>query len=338
MPINNPNGPANYGNQGHQPPQNQGYRQPPQNMGPQNQNPQNMGQQGPRHPGTTTGITTPRAPMAGNVPNGASRRPDTSWVRTGQAGAQQSQQVTARQEQRRAEARERGSFPPRFRVKVTPGPSGQDHIGHLIILDHEPGPRYWEHNLKNPRNGFNDIFEPCAKEFENCPLCPPSGSQESSWVMLLSVLNLKGYVKSDTGVHVHPTKELLAVKSSQHSVFDRLFQTYGSLRGLQLTMVRDGDKSPSIGNIDPVSQIVKHTDQDIVSYLQQTGKWAPRLDREGKQIEPQNWMSVPFDYFRFLHKPEALRLRRLYGGAAPMGAQDYNPQGYGGGYGSVQGG
>jgi hypothetical protein len=255
-----------------------------------------------------------------------------SWVHTGATGAAVSNDINARNEQRRAEARARGYFPNRYRLKAQAGPSGSDHIGRIIILDQQAGPRYHEHALVNPRTGFHDVYEPCPKEFENCPLCPPSGERESYFVMLLTVLNLEGYTNKQ-GIRVAPTKELLAVKVSQHAMFDRLAQNYNGLRGLELKMVRQGQRSSVIGEIDPATPVVKHTDAEIVEFLQSMGKWVPKTDREGKVLEPENWMSVPFEYSKFLHKPDANRLRTLYGGTAPLGSNDYNQTG--GGYGAA---
>ncbi|KRW94269.1 hypothetical protein [Paracoccus sp. MKU1] len=268
----------------------------------------------------------PRAPMGGHgASRGQQRRGDLSWVRTGMSGAQTSTAINQQVEQRRAEARERGYFPNRYYLRPTPGNTGQDHIGQIIILDAEPGPRYWEHALTDSRTGRKSNFEPCPKEFDNCPLCPPNGSDESYWVMLLTVLNLKGYYNRNTGQHVHPTKELLAVKVSQHQVFDRLYQNHGTLRGLQLTMIRDGNRSPSIGNLDPATPVVRHEDAAIEAYLGQNGKLTPLVSRrDGRVIDPDpRHMMKPYDYATFLHRPEADRLRRLYGGVAPMGHSQY---------------
>lgn len=278
-------------------------------------------------PNTGGGISV--GPAVANVAVTAPSN-DMSWVHTGERAVATSNAMNAESETRRQEARARGYFPNRFRLKATAGQFGQDHIGRIIILDEDLGPRYHEHDLPHPSREYHHIYEPCPKEFEECPLCPPSGEKGSYYVLLLSVLNLKGYTNKQ-GILVAPTKELLAIKVAGHAEFDELKQYYGSLRGLEIVMYRDGPRSAASGMIDKNVTVLRHSDADIEAMLRQTGNWKPKITQEGELLEPENWMSVPFDYSKFLHRPEAARLRQLYGGTAPLGASDF---GAGGGYSS----
>lgn len=334
MAINSPYGPGQQP-QPNQPQPQQGQGIQPGQPGPGIQ-PGGYGQQ-PRAPmAQPQGYgQQPRAPMgrgAPGQPQGAQRRSDMSWVRTGNEAVQFSQAVNYQEEQRRAEQRERGYWPKRFRMPWRPGPTGRDNMGRVIFLDAVPGPRYWEHALRNPDTGFDDLYEPCPHEWESCPLCASGGKPYV--VGLFTVLNMNGYMKKDKATgrvteHVHPTKELFAVKKRYLATFDRLVEEYGSMRGLEVRLVRNGDKSAVHGEIDPVSRIVQHSDADIEAYLRQMGKWVPKVNREGQVLEPENWMHGPFDYGTFLHKPEASRLRGLYGGLAPVGSSDFHAGGQG---------
>lgn len=270
-----------------------------------------------------------------------------SWVVTGAAGAQVSQRVAQEQAQHRQDQQERRQ-PHRFFLRQSPGQTGRENIGTVVILDREPGPRYWEHMMRGPNSRFPDTPEICPKTYMNCPLC---ANDTSSFVMLLTVLNLDGYVDKQTGQHVHPTREILAIKNGQgeHAIFDRMFQNYGTLRGLQLTLVRQGQKSPRTGVIDPATPPVQHSEQDITNYLQQMGKMGPLFStRDNRELEPAGYMAEPFDYARFLKEPDVNRLIQLYGGgASPMsnygGGQDQGQwgqpgmgQNHGGGHGMGQ--
>lgn len=254
------------------------------------------------------------------APATTSANNDVSWADTGAVAAAKSQQVVQQAEQRKQEAQARGYWPMRFKVKNEIG----NNQAEIIILDAEPGPRYYEHMVRNRRTGFDSDPEPCAREFDTCPLCPPQGSKEPYYVMLLTVLDLRGYWSKKKNMHVPVSKNLLAVKSSQHGFFDRLYQRHGTLRGVQLMMTREGGQfSSSIGTPEYMD---KHSDQDIVDFVQRSGLWVPIKNKDGKVVADEAHMTRPFEYGRFLHKPDAERLRRLYGGSAPMGSEQYNNQ------------
>lgn len=291
---------------------------------PVNQQPQTGGiaPTGSLHPGggistqqTQGGGIAPQQPRGRAPAGGQPPKNDLSWTHTGQDAAQISQQENQRAQQRKAEAKERGFWPIRFYIKHNdPNP-----MARIILLDQQPGPRYWEHELTNPKTGFSDVYEPCPKEFETCPIC--SGGQNLSYfVMLLTALDLRGYQKKD-GTFIPVARNLVAVKTSQHGYFDRLAADHGGLRGVELRMVRDGSKSAKIGNPEFVA---KHSDQDIVAFLSQYNMMGNRVDKDGNQVEPPGYMAQPFNYSKFLHRPSAERLRRLYGGQAPVGSSGYN--------------
>jgi hypothetical protein len=231
-----------------------------------------------------------------------------------------------RREQRQKEYK----WPNRFFLKSAPDQNGAGHIGDIIILDAEPGPHYFEHMMPNDK-GWKQIPVPCAKEFDNCPLCPPNGTDESAYVMLLTVLNLQGYWSKKENRQIHPTRELLVVKVGQHNDFYQLKEMFGTLRGLQLRMFRNGQRSPRIGAIDGLSQILdgtfkpqQHTDEAIVGYLTQMNKMGPDtyVNQQRKTIEkyPAGHMAQPFEYAEFLERPDVEAMRQRWGGSPPLGA------------------
>ncbi len=260
------------------------------------------------------------------------QRYDTSWTRSGQDARANSAAEADRAAARREERQKDMKWPNRFFLKATPGQTGQDHSGRIVILDNQPGPAYYEHMMPDHR-GYKIIPVPCAKEFDNCPLCPANGGEsESSYVFLLTVLNLSGYFNREKGIHVHPTRELMVVKQGQHDMFYRLMdQNGGNLRGLEILMIRDGQRSPKIGQPDPIAQIVRRSDEEIQQYLAQHNKLGPDTytNQQGQVIEkyPAGHMMMPFDYATFLERPNVEQMRQRWGGAPPIGANDPNDAG-----------
>jgi hypothetical protein len=193
-------------------------------------------------------------------------------------------------------------------------------------LDVTVGPCYFEHMMADPRSGRFTVPEPCPKEFDNCPICPPGGERESSYVMLLTVLNLSGYRygpnhRTRAGEHVPLTKELLVPKANDQAYFHQLQRDHGSLRGVQLTMVRTDERGSAIG---VPTFVAKHSEDDMQAYVESCGMWKQKVTREGEVIDPDpGHMLKPFDYKTFLHKPSAadLKVRYRAGGAAPVGSR-----------------
>lgn len=254
-------------------------------------------------------------PTVGRGP--AAQPPLDDWARSGTAGIAASEAAKQRAQEERSQ---RAYWPIRFYLKQQPGENQAD----VIILDHQPGPRYYEHAMRNPRTGFYDLYEPCPKEWDSCPLCPPNGEKDSYYVMLLTVLSLKGYTSRE-GVYVPVTKELLAVKLSDHQFFDQLFLEKGTLRGQHILMTRGPGRGANHGTPEWKTT---YPDASIEELIKASNLWVPKVDRDGNEYAPADHMMHPFEYARFLKRPSGADLRARYGGAAPFGAQPTG--GYGG--------
>jgi hypothetical protein len=243
------------------------------------------------------------------------------WAHTGDEAAQKSAEEVARKE---AEKAANIRWPRHFRLNLTPPKNQAD----VIILDAKPGPRIYMHTMRGPYDDWPNTPEPCPREFEICPICPPNGEHHSAFTMILSVINMSGYTKN-TGQVVGATKELLLPRTELHPFFDELYKEHGSLRGIQLLMKRETRFDPYIGKPTFVG---KHTDEEIEAFLRQENLWGEVL-KEGSDevLFPEGSMAQAFVYNEFVKKPSAADLIVRYGGQPTPGSDLANSRGGGDG-------
>lgn len=230
------------------------------------------------------------------------------WMKRGAAARRTTDKELAanrEKERRRAE----GIFMP-YRFWLPVGKQTE-----IIVLDAEPGPCFYEHNLKDPGTGKWDVYEGCPKEFEPCPLCDGvAGGKESYYVMLLSIIALDPYVNKD-GKTIPHSKKLLAVKTNDQPFFNRLFEREGTLRGAHLLMARDSKNSANHGRPELIEM---HKEEDILATFGH-----PEIKaQDGRVIKKQNADCYPYPYEKIFTRPSATDLRTRYGGAAPAGSAD----------------
>lgn len=174
----------------------------------------------------------PNRPAKPNAPRSSYR---------GHAAMEKSKEVHTRIAAEK-EARKNQKHSP-FRFYVPVGESRQ-----IVIVDELPDFFRNEHALMNASNGRRDNFVPCINEFANCPVCSNAALQSRPyWAMYLTILDLEPYVNR-AGEEVPWSKKLLVVKPTSQPKIMRLFERHGTLRGMILTMARDNDKDPAIGN------------------------------------------------------------------------------------------
>jgi len=185
----------------------------------------------------------------------------------------------------------------------------------IVILDDQPGPCFYEHQLKDPNSGKWDIYEGCPKEFEACPLCDgQAGGKDSYYVMMLSCVVLDPYVNKK-GVTVQHSKKLLAVKVHDQPFFYRLAEREGTLRGAHLLMARQTKQDSNIGRPEHLQH---HSEADIMTTFGH-----PEIKaQDGRLIKQANADCTPYPYDKIWSRPSGEDLRLRYGGAAPMGSPD----------------
>lgn len=260
-----------------------------------------------------------------------------SWGHSGaEAEAIANRQVQER-ETAREERRARGYWPRKFEL-IPPGtqsrngPINDRFQADIIVLDIKPSNSFWLHVLKNPRTGRYDQNEPCPKEWDSCPVCPPAGQYDSRFVFLLSVLNITGYTRQtgpNAGEFVPITHEIMVVETGDMPFFYNLMRERGDkgLRGLQLTMTRTDKNSSRIGapsNPNGSETAVFHDDAQIEAFIRQNGMWKEKKTQEGEVIAGEDWLMHPHDYKTFVHRPSGADLRARFGatggGNAPVGS------------------
>lgn len=268
------------------------------------------------------GIVGGAAPIqAAPRPAPAAPRPaPAGWLKRGaqaKAVLEQEQQDAAR----RKEERERNAgVPYRFYVE-------QNKSRELIILDTEPGPCRYEHGVKSAGSQFPDVFEACPKEFENCPICEGAlgaaagNNPVSSYVMLMTCIDLTPVYNDDGTVKRNYSYRLLVLKPQEHGFFHRYYEQNGTLRGLRLRMVRDGDKSPRSGRPEYVGH---HTHEDIMASFAHPAIMSQQTP--GKVVKPENAECFAIDYEAVLQPPSADYLRQKYRLSPPIGSRAYNAQ------------
>jgi hypothetical protein len=254
-----------------------------------------------------TGTPQPAAqPAAQGQP---AQRGGDDWMKSG-ARAREIQQTELQRNQEREKQRAEGIWMP-WRFWLPVGKQVE-----LVILDSEPGPCFYEHQLQNPSTGKWDIYEGCPKEFEVCPLCDgAAGGKESYYVMMLTAMVLDPYINKN-GVTVPHSRKLLAVKTNDQPTFLRRFDQEGTLRGTQWLMSRDTKNDSNIGRPEFLQ---RHAEEDIIASFGHP----PVTAQDGRVLKQANADCHAFPYAKLWSRPSGEDLRRRYGGVAPMGsAQD----------------
>lgn len=234
------------------------------------------------------------------------------WMKRGSVARAVTEQELERQQQRAEERARQRQMPFRYWLRV-----GEEQ-GNLIILDHELGPAFYEHELENKATGKFDIHEACPKEWEACPLCEGvAGGKPSNYMMFFTVIDMREYTTRN-GVTFPFTRKLLAIKPQLHGFFHRLSDRLGgNLRGVHLLMTRDAKTTPNTG----IPEF--HAQYDEAALISSFGNEEQR-DNSGKVIKARNADLEVIPYAELFARPSAEDLRRRYGGTAPIGSRSAN--------------
>lgn len=260
---------------------------------------------------------TRRAPPAGRTSTTAktskSAKPASSGFR-GEMGLVKMQEEQEAQAARKEAAQMNADMP--FRFYCEAGGASKE----IVIVDYTIKEVFWryEHNLKDKRSGKWKIFTACLTENANCPVCKIA-ERPCYYAMYLTVIDLTPYTSSK-GDKVEWSKKLLVVKSNQQKKITRLAERHkGKLRGMILSMTRDGDKDASIGN--DIEFVEFMSEDDLLTYEAEY-----KYERDGKKQVKQIIGHEPFDYDVLFPMPTEQQLRAVVGGSPEPGSREDNEQ------------
>lgn len=255
------------------------------------------------------GAVGPRGPSSG-----------THAVRGYAAIRAQHERETVLQQQRE---QERGIYMPhRFYLPdpTKPGITPEELEANIVVLDHEPYFAIHEHHFPNPRTGKFDkhsFFQTCMGE-GHCPACD-ADQKDPYWVLFLSVIDMRGFEIKEgprAGQWVPHSRKLLAIKNKNQNWWFRKFEQYGTLRGMQVLLVRDDRRGANHGNPEFVAL------HDEAAILESFGHPAVYSTQDpNKIIKQENEDCFPFDYDALFPTPNYEAMLVKFGGNPAAGSR-----------------
>lgn len=224
----------------------------------------------------------------------------------GAEGRRKMEEEDERQAARREAAAMNTNMPFRFFCPV-------GETREVVIVDNAPDFFRYEHNLKDTRSGKWSIFCACINESANCPVCKVS-ERQSYFAMYLTVIDLTPYESEKHGV-VEWSKKLMVVKAAQQKKITRLWERHGTLRGMVLSMTRDGEKDASIGNDIEFVEFIE--EDELLSYEN-----SYTYQKDGKDTTKDIIGHEPCDYDELFPQPTEQQLRAIVGGRPEPGSRD----------------
>ncbi len=236
-------------------------------------------------PARTAAPATRRTPVAAGVSSGY----------RGEEGRRRMQEEQERAEARREANASMSGAPFRFFCPV-------GETREVIVVDDAPDFFRHEHNMKDSHGKWS-VFTSCIADHANCPVCMGNPDKQPYFAMYLTIIDLTPYTNRD-GVEVPWSKKLMVVKSNQQKKIMRLYERHGTLRGMILSMTRDGEKDAAIGND---IEFVEFIDEDtLATYVNSY------VNKDNKPIEVIG--SEPFDYEELFPPQTEEMLAALVGG------------------------
>ncbi len=206
-----------------------------------------------------------------------------------------------------------------------------DDFNPVIFLDNslEDAFFFHEHGVQDARGNFGRDFEVCVKETDNCPMCKlaDGGAKNigrSNYMMLLSVLDLRGYTNKD-GEKVPHSRKLFAVKGLQiqdwMKILERAEKKYGTLRGVYVEIGRSGDKEAGTGKPLPLEKDWYGEDAGDVPYsnveeddlVAEFGHDAVMSDDGKRVLKEADADITPYKYGELFVYPDVAAMERKYG-------------------------
>lgn len=248
-----------------------------------------------------------RTPTASAARTATRSAPRTSSGYRGAEGLRRMQEEEERAQARR-EAAKAGAYMP-FRFFCPPGETRE-----VIVVDEQMDFFRYEHGLKDRRTGKWNVFTACINEDANCPVCAVA-ERPAYFALYLTVIDLTPYESEKAG-YVEWSKKLLVVKSMQQKKIQRLFERYGTLRGMRLSLTRDSEKDASIGN--DIEYVEHVPEEELETYVSEY-----ETERDGKKEIVEVIGYEPFDYDELFPLPTEKELRAIAGsGGGHRDSQD----------------
>lgn len=168
-----------------------------------------------------------------------------------------------------------------------------------LLDEGEPFATY-EHVVGASRNSRGrDV--PCIQDGnEPCPICQSEGKLGAYVMYLTAVLPVEKYTKKDgTEVVRHYQKKLIKIKVKMAGQWQRIYEEYGSYRGLVVKLHRDTKLDAISGN--QVSVVRKLSEAKIKQYA----KASDIKDKDAREFILKSKIDEVFDYEKIFPRPTA---------------------------------
>lgn len=186
----------------------------------------------------------------------------------------------------------------------------------VYILDKgEPFGRY-EHNVGGGPGKRGEVF-PCLQDTgAACPICAKEGKQGTYTQYLTAVVPVEKWInKQNEQVTRRFQKKLFAIKNKMSSKYARIYEQYGSFRGLVLKLHRDDKMEPKTGS--DVTVVRKMSEAEIAKFA--TANGIKGLDKESADNIRKAKIDQPFDYQKAFPQIDAKTLAQMVGASAADG-------------------
>ena len=221
---------------------------------------------------------------------------DKSWYQKGKAGAKRAGEMDAA-----AQARRDAKGPLRFWLETS-------SEAKVTFLDN---PQFFlsEHNLKLGGKWHN--FFTCIQELDTCPLC--ESGDNPGYVVVGTVINHKTFTDRDGKEHKNQKMLFVGKGKARQKLLKQIERREEDLKFCVYLMSR-GPGSTECA-----------TGEDFEYLKRLTKTQLKKLIPEG---EKEDWLE-PFDYEKIFEPKSAEELRKIVGGAAPVGSEEENGDGNG---------
>lgn len=265
------------------------------------------------------GAGAPGQRAAAGAPGATNQRPRVPGGVVGYEAVRAQHAQQAQREQVRAQERQDGYKPLRFYLPSPNKPGIMPHEleASIIVLDHEPSFAVHEHAFPDPRTGRmgrGSFTELCIAQDGHCPACD-ADTKDPYFALFLTVIDTRGYnANQGQGPWVPYSRKLLVVKNRNQDFFFRQFERHGTLRGMELLMIRNDPRGANHGNPEFVQF---HEEAVLEQYYYNERVMA----QDGQRVIREEGEDMhPFDYAKVFPKPDYDFLLQKYGGAPAAGS------------------